>query len=116
MTKPILVVEDDDAIRELLVELLESEGHTVRAARHGEEALAVLDGAPLPALVLLDLMMPVMNGEQFLQAWRARAPEAAAVPVYVLTAARSEIGVAVTGRLAKPVDIDDILALASKHA
>jgi two-component system chemotaxis response regulator CheY len=117
MSQPlILVVEDDDAIRELLAELLEGEGYSVTSARHGQDALARLAALDrLPSLILLDLMMPVMNGEQFLQALREQLPQARAVPVYLLTAARGEISVPVTGRLNKPVDIDDVLAIAARH-
>lgn len=114
--RPVLVVEDDDAIRELLAELLESEGYRVQIARNGKEALAVLHGLDeLPGLILLDLMMPVMNGEQFLQALHEELPQARDVPVYLLTAARGEVNAPVTGRLNKPVDIDDVLVLAARH-
>lgn len=67
--KEILVVEDDDDLREIMTFMLERAGYSVRQASNGAEALRALNGPrTLPALVLLDLMMPVMSGTQFLQA------------------------------------------------
>ena len=61
----ILVVDDDAEIRESLSDLLSDEGHRVRAAANGKEALELLRQTPAPCMILLDLMMPVMNGWQF---------------------------------------------------
>ena len=80
----VLVVEDDDATRELLVRLLEKEGHRVTEARDGREALAAAERSA-PRLVLLDLMMPEMDGFEFIEALRGR-PALASIPVVVLTA------------------------------
>ncbi len=66
--KSILVADDNDDIREAIVEALESEGYAVRSARNGSEALEVLAELPVPTLILLDLMMPVMSGWEFLDA------------------------------------------------
>lgn len=60
----ILVVEDDDTLRETLTEVLVEEGHEVRVAAHGHEALDQLDGWE-PDLILLDLMMPIMDAFAF---------------------------------------------------
>ena len=65
MAKRILVVEDDTSIRELLVELLESEGYGVASAVNGLEALKYLQSNENPDLILIDLMMPVMDGYAF---------------------------------------------------
>lgn len=83
--KEILLVEDDDDLRELLAHMAERAGYRVREARNGAEALQDLATAPAaPALVLLDLMMPVMSGAEFLRALEAaRAPSP---PVVVLSA------------------------------
>ena len=71
----ILVVEDDAATREGLVSMLEADGFSVRSAGNGREALDVLESSAIPPrLILLDLMMPVMDGWQFL-AERRRRPE-----------------------------------------
>jgi CheY-like chemotaxis protein len=82
----ILVVDDDDNVRETLVDALAFEGFTVESARNGEEGLAWLqDHGEMRCLVVLDLMMPVMNGRVFLDQ-KANDPALAPVPVIVLTA------------------------------
>jgi CheY-like chemotaxis protein len=82
----ILVVEDDFAIRETVTEVLESEGFRVSSASNGAEALARLDETDaLPGLILLDLMMPVMDGWEFRLA-QQRNPRIADIPVIVLSA------------------------------
>ena len=75
----ILVVEDDAAIRESLVECLELAGHVVRAAADGREALAWLREGNRPRVVVLDLVMPRMNGAELVNEIRA-APRPAASP------------------------------------
>src|SRR5438105_11355145 len=89
MPKMILVVEDDLAIRETVVELLHDEGFpNVTATRHGKDALAWLEStAELPGVILLDLMMPVMDGESLLKELQAR-PRLREVPVIILSASR----------------------------
>ncbi len=64
-SKPVLIVEDDESIRETLRLFLEFEGYRVLTASSGQEGLAALPGPDSPGLVLLDLMMPVMDGWQF---------------------------------------------------
>ena len=82
----VLAVDDDPALRELSVALLEDEGFDVRSAADGRQALAVL--ATWPAdVVLLDLTMPVMDGWAFLEA-RHGNPRLAEIPVVVMSAAR----------------------------
>ncbi len=82
----ILIVEDSEDLQMLLRQLFESEGYDVSYASHGEEALKVLAGAnPLPDLILLDLMMPVMDGYQF-RAEQALDPRIANVPVVIMSA------------------------------
>ncbi len=68
----IVVVEDDPDLREVLLEVLGASGHAVRGASNGREALAELDRIHGPTMILLDLMMPVMNGFEFLEALRLR--------------------------------------------
>ena len=82
----VLIVEDDDEIRELLAEMLTDRGFFVSTARHGKEALELLRTTPLPNVVLLDLMMPIMDG------WQMRAemladPKLAAIPVIIVSGA-----------------------------
>ncbi len=109
----ILVVEDDELIRAALARVLARTGHAVLEAADGAEALACLRAArPLPSLILLDLVMPVMDGVTFRRAQLAD-PELAAVPVVVLTAASQTEAEAAELRAAamllKPVDITDLL-------
>jgi CheY-like chemotaxis protein len=113
--KQILVIEDDADIRECLMLMLESEGYRVAGAADGREGLDVLAGMSGPCLILLDLMMPVMNGWEFLQAKR-KDDILAVIPVVVLSAFGSDgRGEQVEGILKKPVDVDALLAFVRKH-
>ena len=104
----VLVVDDDPDILEALSEILEVEGYDVQRARNGREALQRLEQG-LPDLVLLDLMMPVMDGWEFA---RSLAP-GARPPIIVLSADRNvsakakEIGA--LGWLAKPFELSELL-------
>ena len=83
--RTVLLVEDDLGIRETIAELLSEEGYGVTCAANGAEALAVLAHGGAPAVILLDLMMPVMNGWEFRSAIR-NDPRLAHIPVIVLSA------------------------------
>src|ERR1700704_768807 len=110
MSKPILVVDDDPAILATVFEALDLEGLPVVTATNGAEALAVIDNASSPSLVLLDMRMPVLDGWGFMRAIRERG---LLLTVVVMTAAADarrwgrEIGA--EGVLAKPFDIDELL-------
>jgi CheY-like chemotaxis protein len=80
----VLIVEDEDAIRELMVTVLTKDGWKVREAQNGRVALEVIQ-QQTPALVLLDLMMPEMDGFEFIETLRAQ-PWGADIPVIVVTA------------------------------
>jgi len=80
---PILVVEDDDPTREVIVALLTAQGYTVAAAADGIAARAQV-AAALPELVILDLMLPGVSGFDLLAEWRAH-PRTAELPVFVLS-------------------------------
>jgi signal transduction histidine kinase len=84
-TKRVLVVEDDDAIRETLAPMLEEEGYQVSTASHGGEALDLLGVDALPDVILLDLRMPVMDGWTFRDAQR-RDSRLASIPVVAISA------------------------------
>jgi CheY-like chemotaxis protein len=83
-TCPVLLVEDDAETREVMARTLEKAGWTVSEAGNGQQALDIMSGLH-PRLILLDLMMPVMDGFDFLAAMRAR-PEWQHIPVIVITA------------------------------
>lgn len=109
--KSVLVIEDDDAIRESLVEILTEEGYTVLAAENGKRGLETLaqTGGALPSMILLDLTMPVMNGNEFLEQQKAHS-DWKAIPVVVFTAAggRSKPDLA-EGFLRKPLQLEELL-------
>lgn len=108
----ILVVEDDNAIREVLTDVLESEGYQVLNAPNGQEAIRLLRSSTLPCLILLDLMMPVMNGWQFRDEQR-QDPVLAPVPVVVISAdsdlASKAAAIKANDFLKKPIEINRLL-------
>ncbi len=111
-----MIVEDDDDIRETVRALLEAESYPVVTATNGKEALELLRAAPeLPALVFLDLMMPVMGGETVLAELRSE-PRLAELPVVVLTAVRKKLEGRLVITIPKPVDLDDLLFYAETFA
>ena len=84
-TTTILVVDDDEDIRATLSDLLEDEGYVVVQAANGQDALDYLRGHPPPSLVLLDLMMPIMDGYRF-RAEQKNDQALGSIPVVVMTA------------------------------
>lgn len=106
----ILIIEDDRDIRETLAEVLDGEGFPTRTAADGTEGLAQLARPPLPGLILLDLMMPKMNGWEFLRE-RARKPTWAKIPVVVMSAVPGAEAIpAVTKIFKKPLDFAGLMA------
>jgi CheY-like chemotaxis protein len=107
----ILVVEDDAALRDTLAEVLADDGHEVRVATDGEAALNVLSGW-VPDLIVLDLMMPRMDGYAFREGQRA-VKGTAATKVLLLSAAHEVASAAKELRadawLVKPFGLDDVL-------
>jgi CheY-like chemotaxis protein len=107
----VLVVDDDPDVRDTIADVLGTEGYRVLEASEGKEALRVLELAR-PNLIILDMLMPVMNGRAFLEEQR-RIPAVADIPVLVITA----YGVAhedaarlkTAGFLKKPMEIRELL-------
>jgi CheY-like chemotaxis protein len=113
--RKILIVEDDPDIRETLQAYLETNGYGVAAAANGEEALTVLDGGESPCLILLDMMMPVMDGWAFLAAI-GESESLASVPVAVVTAYTSQTPTeGVEEVLRKPVDLTALMETVREH-
>ncbi len=111
----ILVVEDDPDIREALSELLGFEGYHVVTASNGQEGLDVLATLRQPCLVLLDLMMPVLTGYEFLERLRVSGV-ITLVPVLVLTASHvTETPAGAVGLLRKPVEMNHLLATVARY-
>jgi len=108
----VLVVEDDPDVLEMLSMVLESNGYRVLCTPDGHEALDRLRRGVRPALILLDLMMPRMDGQSF-HAEMLRDPELATIPVVILTgdgdAARKAATMQVAGHVHKPVDLDRLI-------
>jgi CheY-like chemotaxis protein len=110
----VLIVDDDPDLLDVTSFVIENEGMTVETARNGEEALALLATGRLPALVLLDLMMPVMNGWEFLTAV-ANDPVLQALPVVVLTAAEHTEIPGALAVLSKPMDLKELLRVVERY-
>jgi CheY-like chemotaxis protein len=111
-------VEDDTDIRETVAELLVEEGYEVRTAVSGEDALESLrDGSALPNVVLLDLMMPIMDGWTFYDHLQAES-RWAELPIVVISADANVVDKAArlnpVACLRKPVGIDDLLDVMSR--
>jgi len=107
----VLIVEDDRDTREMLARFLELEGFHVTTAENGRDALVRLRATSPPSVILLDLMMPVMDGWQF-RAVQKQDPDLSQVPVVVVTAAgpRNAVpSIDADGWLPKPVDLDALL-------
>jgi two-component system chemotaxis response regulator CheY len=110
----ILIVEDDLDVRESLAEVVEKAGYHVDVASNGLEALAYLhDHRERPCVVLLDLMMPVMDGWTFMQVARQEGFD---VPVVVFSAAAAERLPQHVPTLRKPVERDALLRVLSTYA
>jgi DNA-binding response OmpR family regulator len=112
-TAKLLIVEDDERARAALGDIFDFEGYRVALCANGKEALEYLRSEPLPALIILDLQMPVMNGWQFRREQNKDA-RFAAVPVVVITALQSAGDIDVAEIVHKPIDIDRLLAVVRK--
>jgi two-component system OmpR family response regulator len=114
----VLIVDDDPAIRGLMAEALRSEGYAVDMAAHGAEALDAMR-ARRPATVLLDLMMPVMDGFTFIEQCH-REQLCVDVPIVVISAVQDALErvaeLHVHATLAKPFDIEEVVRLVSLYA
>jgi CheY-like chemotaxis protein len=108
---PVLIIEDEECIRENFQLLLELEGYSVLTAGNGKEGLDQLRKTTSPCLILLDLMMPVMNGQEFLKA-KAAEESLASIPVCVLSGAGTQPELpGIVAFLSKPVDFSRLLDL-----
>lgn len=116
--RPVLVVEDDAQIRDVIEELLRMEGYPSQCATDGAQAIALVRSGVRPSVILLDSMMPRMNGEQFLKV-RGADPDLAAIPVYLISASgnldETTERYRVEGFLRKPFDPDRLLEIVRRH-
>jgi CheY-like chemotaxis protein len=112
----ILIVDDDQDMSEVVRAVLEAEGYPCRCAANGQQALAEV-AAAMPGLILLDMLMPVMNGWE--AAHELRQSYGRGLPIVIMTAAehaeaRRE-GVAADDVLAKPFELRDLLRVVAKY-
>jgi CheY-like chemotaxis protein len=114
----ILVVDDDRDVRDSFVDVLTSSGYRALGAANGQLALDYLRTAAPPSVILLDLMMPVMDGFRF-RAEQLKTPELAAVPVVLITAdgnpAPQAASLGVADSLRKPVELDALLKVVARY-
>jgi CheY-like chemotaxis protein len=113
----VLVVDDDGPVRDALREILELEGYDVLTAENGLEALGRLRQGPRPAMILVDILMPVMDGWQFCAA-QSEDPELRQIPVVVLSATREQQPPAQehpADFLHKPPDIPRLLSTVARY-
>jgi CheY-like chemotaxis protein len=112
----IFIVEDDTDTREMLGRFLELEGYAVETAANGAQALQRLAGGARANLILLDLMMPVMDGWQFREEQIRRA-ELAEIPVIVVSAAGKDRieKIDADAYLSKPVDLEELLERVTEY-
>jgi len=113
---PVLIVEDDEDLRDMMAQMLTIEGFNTATAANGREALEYLHSTGKPNVILLDLMMPVMDGWEFRRQQKAD-PELAPVPVIVLSALDPPRAATVDADafLKKPLDFDRLLELVRDH-
>ena len=112
----VLVVDDDPDLLEVMQFVLESEGFTVETATHGEEALARLRApGKLPSLVLLDMMMPTMDGPKLLGEV-AKIPSLEGLPIVMLTASGPIEGPGAAAVLCKPIDLALLIETVERQA
>ena len=108
--KTVLLVEDDPDIRDIVQDVLEAEGYDVVPASHGRQALEFLTGAresEKPDLVILDMMMPLVDGRHVLEAIRNNQ-SLSSVPVVVMSAVAHEKPVGAAAFLRKPFSLDTL--------
>lgn len=114
--KTVLVVDDEEDIRHLVSQILELEGYDVLRAEHGQDGLNRV-AERMPDLILLDMKMPVMNGPDFAQ--RFRAQYGPVVPIVVITAAasarKSAKDINAEGYIGKPFDLEVLVTTVHKH-
>ncbi len=116
--KPILLIEDGDDLRESMAELLRARNYPVGAVCHGQQALDQLNAGLVPCLIVLDLMMPVMNGWEFRQR-QLSEPQWASIPTVVMTGVadpqRQAANLSAVTFLSKPLDFDNLYEMLEKY-
>jgi CheY-like chemotaxis protein len=112
--RDVLIVDDDALIRESVSVMLQEEGYEVRTAANGDEALDVLRSTEAPGLILLDLTMPVMDGNTLL-AVLDNDPRLAAIPVVIISAMAHRAPKERPKVLSKPLNFEEVLSIVVHH-
>ena len=116
--RTVLIVDDDTDIRDTICMVLEHKGYRALGAANGAEALALLGAGDPVDLILLDMMMPVMDGWGFRKS-QPDGPAFVTIPVVVLTgdgrASSKAEAIGAAGYLRKPLDLEDLLAIVARH-
>ena len=110
----VLIVEDEEDLREMMREALQMKGYSVVTAEEGEDALRKLDDIGRPCLILMDLLMPGMNGWDLFEKLRQR-PELATVPVIVHSSASDRAPSGVTRVLQKNLAFDRLISVVREY-
>lgn len=113
----VAIIEDEYYIRETFKQALEWEGYNVLCYANGLDALTHLEKGPKPDLILLDLMMPVMNGQEFLDVRKKKLPSLADVPIVVVSAIADRIlkNADVKAYVTKPIELDRLFAVVAEY-
>jgi len=110
----IFIIEDDRDIRETFEEILKGEGYAVESFADGQKAIERLHKAPEPCLILLDMMMPIMNGEEFMNHFHKLPATILPIPVFLVSANSTDATskkMGCRGFMKKPVDIHALLLI-----
>src|SRR5262245_10408339 len=118
MARTVMVVEDESGLREALGLMLENSGYAVEGARNGAEALRLLHDGAQPSCIVADLMMPIMDGRQFLRALHAD-PRLSKIPVIVLSGITELVSdlrsLGAVAYLEKPLDVPKVPRVVAEH-
>jgi len=110
----ILVVDDDEGIREAMVSILQVMGYSVASAINGKDALDYLRNAATPDLIISDLAMPIMDGRQFRRE-QVKEPRLAKIPVIVVSALSDQTDIDANEIFIKPVEVEILLAAVDRY-
>ena len=110
----VLVVEDEPELREAMATTFRHQGHRVATAPDGLQALELLHDGHLPAVVVLDLLMPILNGVEFLRAARGDQ-RLRSLPVIAITSSEQDLPFGAQAIMRKPADMDALLDMVASH-
>jgi len=110
----ILVVDDDEGIREAMVSILQVMGYSVASAINGKDALDYLRNAATPDLIISDLAMPIMDGRQFRRE-QVKEPRLAKIPVIVVSALSDQTDIDANEIFIKPVEVEILLTAVDRY-